>query len=274
MKQVLVLVLAVALASCNKGEPARNKAEPKPSADLFAGSHGVVVTATDVRVDGKSLGILPQRLATDRDALTGPLADSLGVNGKNALALAYTDDASGEAVLGALRGIEQRVARPRPEPAAVDESGGTGTAMALDEGKMGGQYKMGKPGSAPDAAEIAVTAIVGGKPTEICRVVTPPAGETDDERVMLTLQIGHAQIARVVSRVNDSATIHAADLDGDLHKQKASAFFSDRDDIELAAAPDATGADLTPVVATGCSVGFREVQPVTVAELSKQLVQK
>ncbi|HEY1550080.1 MAG TPA: hypothetical protein VGG28_19770 [Kofleriaceae bacterium] len=263
MKQLWLVVM---LASCGKGGPA------KTTADVFAGQHGVVVTATDVRVDGKSLGILPQRLATDRDALKSAL-----VANKTELALAYTDDASGDAVLGALRGIEDSAAKPIAKPAA-DDSGGTAAAMALDEGKMGGgQYKMGGNRHPADTAEIAVTALVGGKPTEICRVATPPPvdpGDSDDEHVMLTLQIGHAQIDRVVSRLNDRATIHAADLDRDLNAQKTAAFFSDRDDIVLAAAPDATGADVTPVIATACKVGFREVRPASVAELTKRLGQK
>ena len=262
---------SLVLVSCSKGDAVHTTAKAGSSAvsaDVFANAKGVVVTANDVRVDGKSLGILPKRLVTDRDALKAAVGQSLLANGSAALALAYTDDAAGDAALGALRGLGERVARPRAEPMALDESktGGTGTAM-------------GEGHATPDAdaPAIRVTAIVAGTPTEVCRVLVPPSTDPDDERVELTLQIGHTQWIRNLTRVKpEPATIaaNAHDLDRELRAQKATPFFSDRDDIELAAAPDASGADLTPVLATSCGAGFRTVQPLSLAELTALLGQK
>lgn len=273
--------LIVIVASCGKGAPASGSgsAASVTAVDPFVGASGVVVTSKDVLVDGKSLGTLPSSLVADRTALVDALAKRAG----SGAALAYTDDASAEAVVAALRGfgeLAQRNAPPEPEGSA-DESGGTGTAMALDEGKMGkhdadraeGQYKMTGNKAGDTRNGISISAMVGGKPTELCRVTALPAPKADDDRVELTLQLHRDKWIRTLSRVNEVATLapHAQDLERDLAAQKASAFFEDRDDIELAAAPDVTGADLTPVIATQCKVGFRSLRAMTIAEITAQV---
>jgi hypothetical protein len=262
MKRAL---FGLVLASCSKTEPVADK--PAPRVEIFNATHGAFVTPNDVRVDGKSLGILPGRLATDRDAFRRAVSESLAEHGANALALAYTDDAKAEAVLAALRGIDEVVAMPKPEEMALDEGKMGNGATALEEGKM----------TKHDERPIAITAMVGGKPVEICRAYTPASNpySAHDERVMLALQIGHAQLTRGLTRMNaPTLALHPAELDRELHAQKASPVFADRDEIELAAAPDATGADLTPVVASSCNAGFRTVRPIPLAEMTAQLGQK
>jgi hypothetical protein len=271
--------LILVVVSCGKGA-APGSGSAATMADPFARATGVVVTSKDVRVDGKSLGTLPSSLVTDR----APLVDALATR-PGAAALAYTDDASAEVVLAALRGIGELAQRNAPPPppedsGSNDESGGTGTAMALDEGKMGagdsGQYKMrgnSAEGASNAADAISISAVVGGKPTELCRVHALPAAAADDEQVELALQLYRDKWIRTLSRINEVATLqpHAQDLERDLATQKASAFFADRDDIELAAASDVTGADLTPVIATHCKAGFRSLRALTAAEMTAQV---
>jgi hypothetical protein len=260
MKQHLVWVVMV--ASCGKGATPGGG-----SATVTTPTAGVVITSKDVLVDGKSLGTLPGSLVRDRAPLVDALAKRTG-----AAAVAYTDDASADAVLGAVRGFAELAQRnapppPPPEDTGSDESGGVGQAMEHE------QYKMGRQPAPTTRDEIAISTIVGGKPTELCRVIPLPGPAADDEQVELTIQIHHDTWIRTLSRVNEAATLqtHAQDLERDLTAQKASAFFSDRDDVELAAAPDATGADLTPVIATHCKVGFRSLRPATIAEVTAQL---
>jgi len=264
------LGLILIAASCGKGDSTKGTAS-KSDVPAFDPS-GVVITAKDVAIDGKSLGILPEGLVTDRQLYVDTLDKRTGP-----IMLAYSDDAAGPAVLGALRGINELAERHHPPPPAAgsappppdsNEDPDVGRQMAIDEARRAGTL-----GSRPGPrTEFKISAFVGGKPTEICRAMTASAPDPDDENVELVAQIGRNNWSVGISRVNETTKVaSAADLEGKLREQKSSAFFKDRDDAELAAAPDATGADVTPVIADLCKIGFRALRPLSEAEATAQL---
>jgi len=239
--------VVLVVAGCGKGDP--TKPPPKPTDPApFAEATGVVVTARGVFVDGKSLGVLPERLLADPAPLLALLHHGVPTP------LAYTEDAPAAVVLAAVLAIDNAIWATTPAPAAADtadEAGGTGTAMRLDEGLVG------KP-----LPRFAITATVGGQPAEVCRAAVPPMARLgDDDRIELVVQVGHGTWQRTLSRVDDVATSEGgADLGRDLRTQKASAFFTDHETIVLTATREATGADLTPVLAAACTAGFVAVQ--------------
>ena len=272
---VVLVVASCGKGGSGKGEP--NKVEPgklepaaaaggKPEPGFGPDSKGVVVTAKDVLYDGKSIGVLPERLVTDRAALVAMLRGSTA----RAIAFTYTADAPAEVVLGALRAIADvpPPVRPPVPRGAGEDAPRTGTAMALDDGKMGKR-------DAPAALgpEIAISAVVDGKPKEICRATIPAPLDPEDERVELSVQVAHDRWTRGISRIHELATLEPqpAALARDLHDQKVSAFFADRNDLELAAVPGATGADLTPVITAACAVGFFALRPLALAEVTAAL---
>jgi len=77
--------------------PAHTPARPPPST---IDRRGLLVTATDVLLDGASLGIAPASLAADRSALSEQLRRAPA-----AVALRYTGDAPAAAVVAALCGL-------------------------------------------------------------------------------------------------------------------------------------------------------------------------
>jgi hypothetical protein len=209
---------------------------------------GVMITATEVRLDGKRLAVTPARLAASPAALVEALA-----LGGPAATLTYTADAPAEAVLAALRAIDDAAARATRPPPDHEAS------INLDEGKMGKRDVVGP------TVEIAIRAVVGGTATEICRArLAPEVDPADDPPVDLVIRLGLAASTRQHTRINTFAPLPApgAALDRALREEKAAAFFADRGDVVIAAEPKLTGAALTPVVTALCQVGFTALRPI------------
>jgi len=262
------------VASCGKGES--TKAAPARDVPRFE-TDGVVVTAKDVSVNGKSLGILPEGLVTDRQLYIEALVKRRISTPDGPITLAYTDDAAGSAVLAAMRGIAEHEEQyhprppaepPPPPPSDPNEDPQAARAKAIEEARRSGFLGGGHAGS---RTEFKIAAMVEGKPTEICSAMTMWAPEADDEDVELVAQIGHNAWTLGLTRLNDSSQVASADLESKLREHKSSTFFKDRDDAELVAAPDATGADVTPMITGLCKVGFRALRALSQAEAAAQL---
>jgi len=87
----------------------------------------------------------------------------------------------------------------------------------------------------------------------------------DDERVVLSVLVTKDQIWIGVSRINEFLQIahdagQAEKLVATLKEHKASAFFADRADIEIAADDDVTYGDVLAVIAKAREVGFFDWQ--------------
>ncbi|HEX7703636.1 MAG TPA: AgmX/PglI C-terminal domain-containing protein [Kofleriaceae bacterium] len=87
----------------------------------------------------------------------------------------------------------------------------------------------------------------------------------DDEHVVLSVLVAKDQIWIGVSRINEFQQIthgagQAEKLVATLKEQKASAFFADRSDIEIAADDDVTYGDVLAVIAKAREVGFIDWQ--------------
>jgi hypothetical protein len=87
-------VVIVAVSSSAAAAP-----PPRPA----SASAGVTVTATEVRLDGQRLDVTPASLARDR----APLLKALAAGAHGPMVLTYTSDAAADAVLAALRAIEE-----------------------------------------------------------------------------------------------------------------------------------------------------------------------
>ena len=87
----------------------------------------------------------------------------------------------------------------------------------------------------------------------------------DDERVVLSVLVAKDQFWVGVSRVNEFQQIprdagQAEKLVATLKEQKASAFFADRTDVEIAADDDVPYSDVLDVIAKASEVGFFDWQ--------------
>jgi hypothetical protein len=299
------LGLLVVLVGCNQSEPkdSPESAPPKVAkveAPTYADVKGVVVTAGDIRFNGKGIGVLGERLLTDRSVLVGQIREALGMGEKpkETLVISYTDDAPAAVVLAGIRAIAEATKRPPadepppPDDKAANESGGTGTAMALDEGKMGSKAQLARQeaidqartagilgskaltagfGGSGEAYKLVALSGSDGKPHVVCEPRAWLVGTTDNEVVKLVVTFGANDWKTDITRVNESTSIASIDaLSKKLRDEKASALFSDRTDIELLAKAGATGAQLTPIVAAACSTGFVAIQSITADELAKQ----
>ena len=257
----IVLIVVGCSKSDSKQAALTNPPPTKPAPPAVADVKGVLVTASDVLVDGKSLGVLPDRLVTDRAALAAFLA------AHPASALTYTDDASAAAVLGAARALgEAGVAAPPRAADTSHEDPQLARQRAIDEARTAGILGSGTPG-----APYTLSALANGVPQKICDA--RGAGTMpDDERVELAVTIGAGTWTTTITRVNETATGSSATKLADMVRQyKQSAFFADRTDVELAAEPGARGADLTAALTASCGVGFFALRPLTVDEVAKQL---
>jgi hypothetical protein len=231
---------------------------------------GILVNARDVLVDGKSLGVQPDQLRTERRALIGALTELHTANPEGPIAVTYTEDASAAAVLDALRAMSE--AAPAMDPRMPLDEGKMGRdpqlerQRAIDEARAAGILGSPRPGPA-----YTLSALVGSVQQKVCdarAVIVAP----DDERVELALTVGAGAWTVAMTRVNEiEKSDSSAKLADMMKRHKASAFFVDRTDIELAAEAGAHGADLTPAVAASCAAGFFQIRPVGVEQIAKQL---
>ncbi|MFT3691596.1 MAG: AgmX/PglI C-terminal domain-containing protein [Kofleriaceae bacterium] len=77
-----------------------------------------------------------------------------------------------------------------------------------------------------------------------------------DESVKLSILLSSAGVTLGMSRVNEFITTNLDGVEARLKEDKASAFFADRLDIEIAAEDDATYDDLVRVIQIATKVGF------------------
>jgi hypothetical protein len=225
---------------------------------------GVLVTAGDVLVNGKSL----VRVTTEHAALVAVFNELHNAHPKAPLAVTYTEDASAVTVLDALHAIGEATTAPKPADAPnPGEDPQLARQRAIDEARTAGALGTLEQGATP----YTLSVLAGGAPQKVCdarAVVASP----DDERVDLALTVGAGAWTIAMTRVNEiekpDSIAKLADM---LKRHKESAFFVDRTDVELAAEAGAHGADLTPVIAASCAVGFFQIRPVSVEEVAKQL---
>ncbi len=155
-------------------------------------------------------------------------ADSIKhLNPTGDVTLAFTPDASAQSVLGAMR--------------AIIETHG----------------------------EVSLATIVDGKPKVVCySKQLPPEGDPAD---LVQLSVSIEEGARVigVSRIQEVETLKPpyAEFAAKLKEHKQSAFFTNREDVELAVSPKIEGAELAEVLTSLCA-SFHGIEPRDVTELS------
>ncbi len=192
----------------------------------------VIVTRSDVRVLGVSIGITPEQLLADRTPVIGALHDAKVATPRGAgateLVVGYTPDASAAVVLAAWR--------------ATHEAGFT---------------------------RVDLGSLVDGKAEPVCtgqRFAPPPTGAGT---MQLSVRIDPSKLLMGLARAPESGpndTPYAA-RQGRLMQEKQSAFDADSHDLEVAAPPETTGEQLTAVLEVLCRL-FSDVQPLDVAELT------
>jgi hypothetical protein len=196
----------------------------------LAGGRGLVVTKSEVRVDGTSVGVAPAQIATDRAAVVAAIAAAVRRRPGEPFALSYTDDAAAPAVLDAV--------------GALNAAG----------------------------AAFTIHNLVDDRPHPLCALAAAAAPGPDDGLVQLSITIGAGRWRVAVSRIDDVVDATSiAQVASKLRDLKSSAFFVDRADLELAAAPGTAGAELTPVLDALCAAGFREVRPRPPGEVAAPL---
>jgi hypothetical protein len=189
----------------------------------------VIVTRSDVRVLGVSIGVTPEQLLANRASVVGALraAKVAGSRGAGAteLVVAYTPDASAAVVLAAWR--------------ATHEAGFT---------------------------RVDLGSLVDGKAEPVCtrqRFASPPTGAGT---VQLSVRVDPQRLLIGLSRAQPNDAPYAA-RQGLLMQEKLSAFYADSHDVEVAAPRETTGEQLTGVLEVLCRL-FSDVQPLDVAELT------
>jgi hypothetical protein len=228
------LVVVAACGSKDASAPAAGSGSAAPAAPPAAAASVIPPGTGDftgVIVTSASIYLAQKQQLLTADQLIAdrrPLTQLIRANGDAPVGLAFTPDASAKAVLGAWR--------------AIFETG----RGAVDVGT-----------------------IADGKRTLLCEstAAMPQPADADVVHLSITLADGSRSIG--ISRVQDIKQLKPpyADFAPAIAEQKQSAFFSDRDDVELAAAASVKGAELAEVIGTLCK-SFHAIQPREIDELS------